>query len=88
MVMNAPCSAQTTKDSANESATPKKRSGKQAKAAVKADAKSAETKTYASYRDAISSGYELKNAGKLEASRDAYEASLTFESTDREKCDA
>ncbi|TWT97507.1 hypothetical protein [Neorhodopirellula pilleata] len=44
--------------------------------------------TFASYREAISAGYEHKNAGNLKASRDAYEAALGFESTDRQKCDA
>ena len=87
LVLTSPtCSAQATADTADtadETSAAKKRSGKQK---VK-EGKQAETRNYLSFRDASSAGYELKNAGKLSASRDAYEAALTFESTERKKCE-
>jgi tetratricopeptide (TPR) repeat protein len=84
LVLTSPtCSAQATTDTADETPALKKRSGKKK---VNKD-KQAETRNYVSFRDARSAGYELKNADKLEASRDAYEVALTFESTDREKCE-
>ncbi len=73
------CLAQT-KPIVNEQTVKKNKKQKQKK-------RETETRAYASYRDANSAGYELKNAGDLTASRDAYEAAMTFESTDRQKCE-
>lgn len=83
VLTSSACSAQATAETAEETSAAEKRSGnKKAK-----EDKQAETRNYFSFRDASSAGNELKNAGKLKASRDAYEAALTFESTDREKCE-
>lgn len=77
------CGAQTSKDTPSRTLTAKTKSGKK----KSKEQTPAETRNYTSFRDASSAGYELKNEGKLEASRDAYEASLKFESTERQKCE-
>jgi hypothetical protein len=81
------CWAQTNTPTVDETPSPKERPGKK-KAKEKArEGKQAESRKYASFREATKAGYELKNAGKLPASRNAYEAALTFEATEREKCE-
>lgn len=76
--------AQTKTEGVNEKESPKPRAQKN-KARKKN--KKVEERKYASFREAQTAGYELKNAGKLEASRKAYEAALAFDSTTREKCE-
>jgi hypothetical protein len=78
MISTATCWAQTTKPMVKEETAQKKKKQKK---------RETETRTYISYRDATSAGYEFKNAGDLAASRDAYEAAITFESTDPQKCE-
>ncbi len=74
--------AQSDKDTASESTAIKQRD----KNKKSRELKETSPPKFSSFREAQRAGYELKNAGKLPASRDAYEAALTFESPESDKC--